>query len=277
MQISRANFLCMLSAPLLLGAGGKTWAVDPGRLRGDPVGWARLKTSGEFWMRHAAGDPKLMSFLREHTTLNIDPTWYVADVQSLAQMCSYPLLFSQDLAVIQDASGRANVAEFMRRGGFMLVDACCNITINPDHDAFLTQQINFLKDMLPEAKVVALPSDHPVYRDVFPIPGGHPPHTFFNNIHDPKKARHGLYGIMVADHLAGMISLSGMQCGWSPMGTLPPPGHREDCMRMLVNIYTYAMLHGADAIDPGAPTSARSPGPASPIKNFKLLPPTKSQ
>jgi hypothetical protein len=277
MRISRASFIRILSAPLLLGAAWKTWATVPDRLRGDRVGWARLKTPDEFWMRHAAGDSKLMSFLREHTTLNIDPTWYVAEVQSLEQMRQYPLLFSQNLAVIQNAAGRANVAEYMRRGGFLLVDACCNITINPDHDAFLASQTDFFKSVLPEAKVVALPSNHPVYRAVFPISGGHPPHTYFNNIHAPRKARHGLYGIMAENHMLGMISLSGLQCGWSPMGTLPPPGHREDCMQMLVNIYVFAMLQGGEGTTPGAVTPSRASVPASPGQKFKLLSPAKSQ
>jgi hypothetical protein len=277
MRINRASFLRRLSAPLLLGVGWKAWAANAQRLRGDRVGWARLKTTSEWWMRHAAGDPKLMSFLREHTTLNIDPTWYVADVQNLDQMCSYPLLFSQDLAVIQNAAARANVAEYMRRGGFMLVDACCNITINPDHDVFLAQQMDFLKDILPEAKVVALPPDHLVYRGVFLIPGGHPPHTFFNNIQDPKKARHGLYGIRIGDRQAGIISLSGMQCGWSPMGTLPPPGHREECMKMLVNIYVYAMMQGKEAAQPGAATPVRRAVPVFSNNNSRLPPPSTSK
>ena len=46
----------------------------------------------------------------------------------------------------------------------------------------------------------------------------------------------------MGDHMIGMISLSGLQCGWSPLGIDPPPGHLEACMKMLVNIYVYAML-----------------------------------
>lgn len=35
-----------------------------------------------------------------------------------------------------------------------------------------------------------------------------------------------------------MISLNGLQCGWYGYG---PPGHREECVRMMVNIYLYAL------------------------------------
>ncbi len=42
--------------------------------------------------------------------------------------------------------------------------------------------------------------------------------------------------------MVGVISLSGLQCGWDRM--ISPAGLPEACMRMLVNIYTYAMLQG---------------------------------
>lgn len=41
--------------------------ADYDKLRGDRVGWARLKTPSEWWMRRAGGDPKLMRFLSEQT------------------------------------------------------------------------------------------------------------------------------------------------------------------------------------------------------------------
>ena len=208
-------------------------------LRGDRVGWARLNTHSEHWMRHASGDPVLMKFIRAQTTLNIDPTWYVADVESLTEMCKYPLLFSQEVNHVQTTSGRANVAEYVRRGGFLLIDACC--AVNSDFDEFLRQQKEFLAMTLPEAQVVALPSNHEIYRCFFKIPDGRPPFTYNNNVYDAKKARHGLYGIMIGKHMAGLISLSGLQCGWDKM--VAPPGHDIACMQMLSNIYIYAMTH----------------------------------
>jgi hypothetical protein len=184
-----------------------------------------------------------MQFIRAQTTLNIDPTWYVADVQKLDELCKYPLLFSQGVDLVRDMAGRQNVAEFMRRGGFLLIDACCNRAVTTNDDVFLAQQTAFIAAALPEARVVALPADHKIYSCYFQIPNGHPPHTFFNNVQDEAKARHGLYGIMIGGRLAGVITLSGLQCGWAKM--LAPVGHDEGCMKMLVNIYIYAMLQGS--------------------------------
>ena len=240
--ISRTEFLRRLLAGTLLLPGFAALGGALDSLRGDHVGWARLKTVEPDWRRHAGGDPTLMQFLRNQTTLNIDPQWQSADMHVLDEMRQYPLLFSQGVHVVIEPPARANVAEYIRRGGFLLVDACCNRGVTPDFDVFLQQHKDFFAAELPEAQVVTLPPEHEVYRCFFPIPDGHPPHTYFKNIFDPNKYRHGLYGVMIGQRMAGLVSLSGLQCGWDRMTA--PPGHDTACMRMLVNIYIYAMTQG---------------------------------
>ena len=241
-HITRKHFLRLLLAGVAFAPGLAAFASSMDRLRGDRVGWARLKTPSLQWRRHSGSDSTLMQFFRQQTTLNIDPTWYVADVENLAEMCKFPLLFSQGVHMVSSVTGRENVAEHIRRGGFLLIDACCNRDITPDFDVFLQQQTDFLAATLPEARVVPLPASHEIYRCCFQIPDGRPPHTFFNNLYDPHKAAFGLYGVMIGRRMAGLISLSGLQCGWDHM--IAPVGHDVACMKMLVNIYTYAMLQG---------------------------------
>ena len=240
--ISRADFLKTLLAGMALFPAVEAFGGPADRLRGDVVGWARLKTTSPYWRRHSNSDPELMRFIREQTTLNIDPKWYTAEVGDLPEMSKYPLLFSQSIQMVRDSAGQGNLTEYIRRSGFLLVDACCNRDVNPDFDAFLQQHINALAVILPEAKVQALPSTHDVFRCFFQIPDGRPPHTFFSNIYDPVKARHGLYGVMIGSRMAGLISLSGLQCGWDHM--VAPAGNDVACMRMLANIYIYAMMQG---------------------------------
>jgi hypothetical protein len=81
-EISRARFLKMLmtGAVCLPGAAAFGGAMD--KLRGDRVGWVRLKTTSPAWKRHANGDPKMMQFFRGQTTLNVDLSWYEADVEN---------------------------------------------------------------------------------------------------------------------------------------------------------------------------------------------------
>lgn len=233
-----------LMATVLLGSATAANADDGDVLRGDRVGWARLKTHDpdNIWRRHASGDPTLMQFIREQTTLNIDPTWYVADIGNLQEMCRYPLLFSQGLHYVTDERQRANVAEYIRRGGFLIIDVCINADLNPDCDERLASNIAVLTQALPEAKVVKIPPTHDIYHCFFEIPDGVPPHTYFNNVYNPKLAKHGLYALMIGSRMAGVISLCGLQCGWDRM--IAPPGHDVACMKMLVNIYVYAMTQG---------------------------------
>lgn len=217
-------------------------AGDLDKMRGDRVGWARLETPSPHWKRHARGDPVLAQFIRDNTSLNIDQTWYAANAETLPELCQYPMLFSQGVAPINTPTAKSNLAEYIRRGGFLLIDACINQNITPDPDVFLDDQIRFLKEILPEARIVPLPSDHNIFSCYFSIPNGTPPHMYNNNVYDPKWAKHGLYGIMIGPRLAGVISLCGLQCGWDRM--ISPPGLPEACMRMVINIYTYAMLQG---------------------------------
>ncbi len=121
----------------LLLAGGAAFtpglaalgAVKLDDLRGDRVGWARLKTPGLDWQRHAGADPMLTTFFHDKTTLNIEQKWYVADANNLDALCHFPFMFSQSLAPITEEASRKNIAEFIRRGGFVLVDACHDIHV----------------------------------------------------------------------------------------------------------------------------------------------------
>lgn len=231
--------LQLLALAMALWAGS-AFAGELDKMRGDRVGWARLQTPSEHWKRHARSDPVLAEFLRDNTSLNIDPTWYAADVANLGELCKYPMVFSQGVEMIQSDTSKSNLAEYIRRGGFLLIDACINKNITPDPDVFLEGQERFLAGILPESRIVPLRPEHDIFRCYFAIPAGTPPHMYNGNVYDPRWAKHGLYAVMIGSRMAGIISVCGLQCGWDRM--IAPPGRAEECMRMVVNIYTYAML-----------------------------------
>ena len=248
-RFTRKQFLHLMTVggtALLAVEPWQGFANEAGPLRGERVGWARLKTPSPHWRRHAGSDRTLTRFFHDQTTLNIEPVWYEADAEDLDALCAFPFLFSQDVAAVASQKGRDNFAEFVRRGGFLLVDACHDIRVTPDFDAFLQRQIDFYAAALPEAKIVPLPASHAIYTCFFQIPDGRPPHTFMSNVYDARKASHGLYGVMIGARMAGVISLCGWQCGWDHVEYPSPSGIGTDvaCMRMLVNVYIYAMLQG---------------------------------
>jgi hypothetical protein len=236
-EITRLRFLKLLLASAACAPGLAALGGEMDKLRGDRVGWARLKTNHPYWMRHAKSDPLLMRFFREHTTLNIDPTWYFADVEDLNEMCKFPFLFTQGIHPVHSQTGIANLGEYVRRGGFLMIEACINDTINPDPDAYLGEQRFVLSQALPEAKLVPLARDHKVF------------HCFFNFNDGPPRTNPGyqwthlpMFGIMIGERMAGVISFSGLQCGWDFM--IYTPGKDVRSMQMLVNIYIYAMTQG---------------------------------
>ena len=246
-ELSRRRFLKTVLAGAALAPGLPVFGAEFDHLRGDRVGWARLKTSSLWWNRHAAADPILTKFFHDETTLNVDPIWYVADVTTMSELCKYPFLFSQNVAVVTDQTSQGNIAEYIRRGGFLMVDACCNRGVTPDFDAFLERHTEFFGAVLPDSQMVLLPATHEIYRCHFEIPDGKPPHTFDRGVYDPHKARFGLYAVMMGGRMAGLVSLCGLQCGWDRVTTnacVAPAGHEVDCMKMLVNIYIHAMMQG---------------------------------
>ena len=228
--VAKFGFLALLAA-----VSSPSFAADG--TRGGRVGWARIVTPNPAWNRHAETDPILTQFIRHQTSLNIDATWYSADPASVEQLCTYPLLFTNNLTDVVAPAHWKNLQEYLRRGGFIFVDSCINTTITPDPDVFFRRHVALLKIIAPAAEVRELPADHDIFRQYFTMTET-PPHTFMRNIYNKTWARHGLYGVFEGGRLISLISLSGLQCGWAGTYTRP---HAEECMKMVVNIYVYAM------------------------------------
>ena len=239
----RRSLLFICAGCLALTLPGRAQTINSGApsdpARGGLVGWARLETADRHWLRHSRSDGNLSGFIRTQTSLNLDPTWYVATPTDLATLVRYPLIFSTDLAFVVNPAEVANLTEDLDRGGFFLVDACINThDVNPNPDTFLKANTEAFRRICPRAEIRPLPPKHEIYRCYF-SPKDRPPHSFMNSIYDPVWARHPLYGVFNQERMIGVISLSGLQCGWDRM--TPTEGHTELCMQMVVNIYVYAM------------------------------------
>lgn len=226
-----------LQISAFFGGAGVVRAAGPDEPRGGRVGWARLITPNAAWRRHAESDGILSRFIRTQTSLNIDVTWYSADPARIDQLCRYPLIFTNNLTDIQNPEHLANVAEYLRRGGFLFVDACINSSVTRDPDRFLQRHVETFTRLFPKAEVRPLPADHEIYRRYFPM-SETPPHSYMGSVYDPKWHRHGLYGVFEGERMIALVSLSGLQCGWAGQ---QHPDNGPQCMKMAVNIYVYAM------------------------------------
>jgi hypothetical protein len=205
--------------------------------RGSKVEWARLKTVNRFWDQHSDRDSHVLGLMRSNTTLNITSTWHSADIGDLKDLCSHPFIFAQSIAGISDDDG-ARLAEYLRRGGFILIDACVRISVNPDSDAYLAAQLSVLTKQFPNLRVEPLRPEHEIFSIYFKMRETPPQYKSGSNVRWGHGGTEPLRGFYVGDRLAGIISLSGFQCGWTGLGQTA-----TDSVRMVSNIYIYAMTH----------------------------------
>jgi len=107
---------------LAVHVSGAALAADAPR--GGRVGWARLITPGGQSGVHSDRDPTLASFIGRQTSLNIDSNWRSVAPRDLEQLCTYPFIYTKELATISDPRDLQNLREYLQRGGFFCVDPC---------------------------------------------------------------------------------------------------------------------------------------------------------
>ena len=220
-----------LVAPSLIGA------AQP---RGGHVDWARLITPDRDWNIHGDHDPELANFIRTNTNLDIPSTSNSANPANLDQLCGYPFIYVKNLAQVRKAAQLANIREYLRRGGFICIDACGYSSRTPDLQAYFLDNYDLFKRMFPAAEVRQLRETHDVYNCYFKVRE--------SDIFTPDMGRHvrerydGLYGVVVDHRMVAVISMYGLECGW-PQTPQRTPG----CMKLILNIYVYAMTAAPEA------------------------------
>jgi hypothetical protein len=220
--------------PLIL-AGGAIHAATPGdRTLVGRVEWARLKTDSPYWNRHSERDVQVLRLMRTETSLEISDTWHSASANSLEELSVHPFIFAESVAPLSDPE-IDKVAEYLRRGGFLLIDACVAVSINPDAQKFLDAQVKSLSRELQGLRVEALKPNHEVFSIYFKMTKSPPQTRSGTNPRWANGSTEPLRGIYLGERMIGVISLSGFQCGF---GQNPNP---PEVIRMVTNIYIYAM------------------------------------
>ena len=130
---------------------------------------------------------------------------------------------------------RANLREYLQRGGFLFAEDCVNGKMRSDRsgDEFFRKmaEVEYSK-ILPGAKVERLPNDHPIFHCFY---------HFKNGLPHMQGWPHGLHGVTVNDRLVSVLSPSDIHCGWANGDRWFGTGKRMEAFKMGVNIYLYAM------------------------------------
>jgi hypothetical protein len=258
-EIDRQTFLKLLAA-----GGASFFGLRAPRLfaedsvRGPLSPWARLKYmcrggDDDDWNVHPNGDLNLIDSIRDQSSANVSKKWNVAEISRLETMTAFPFLFMHsDNAPDLADSDRANLREYLLRGGFLFSEDCVNGKFRSDRsgDAFFRRMAEVeLPKVLPEAKIERLPFDHPVF---------HCFHHFDDGCPHMQGIPHGLHGITLNSRLVGLLSPSDLHCGWANGDAWFGHEQQIKAFQMGVNIYLYAMTQA------GGSTTAQNAGlPAS--------------
>jgi hypothetical protein len=238
----RRAFLSMIVRLVVVLAAARLGAVraeEPTTVpRGGRVAWARLITHSAYWDIHADCDPALANFIRKETTLNIDPTWFSVSPARLDQLCRIPLIYVKDLSYVRGEGDLQNIREYLQRGGFLCIDTCAQPPRTTDMEVYFRTNRDIARRVIAGAEVRPLPETHAIYHCYFGVQRG--------DIYTPKSRpltgeHDGLYGVFDGERMVGVISMYGLECGW-----LAVPDRKAGCMKMIVNIYVYAMTRGSE-------------------------------
>ena len=239
-EISRQQFLKILAA-----GGASLFGMAPQmfgqtKLRGPLLPWARLKytcrgNDDDDWNVHPNGDLNLIDSMHSSADLNVEKKWNVAEISKLETMTQFPFLFMHsELAPQLADSERANLREYLLRGGFLFAEDCVvgkNRSDRSKDEFFRRMAETELGKILPDAKLERLPVDHPVFQGYFRF--GQIPHM--------QGIQHGMHGITINGRLAVLLSPSDTHCGWTNGDSWFGAGKQQEACRLGINIYLHAM------------------------------------
>jgi hypothetical protein len=225
--ISRDQFLKLLAAGGASFLGLGTALAESSK--GPTVPWGRLKFTGENgdqedWHVHPNGDLNLIDAVRDHTSINLEKKWNVADITDIKTMMPYPFLFMHaEIAPMLTDQERENLREYMRRGGFLFCEDCVNgyghHGQNRMNSYFFDTMKVELPNLFPTAKFEKLPNSHPIFHCFFGPKDGLDGLPIIQGIAlrgtPEAMAEHGLWGLSYNGRLISVLSPTDLHCGWT--------------------------------------------------------------
>ncbi|MEO0004717.1 MAG: DUF4159 domain-containing protein [candidate division WOR-3 bacterium] len=186
---------------------------------------ARLKYSGGGdWYNDPEIIPNLCKELNKRT--NITALTDEAQVSLLDEkLYNYPFLFMTGHGNISFSDEEVRrLRGFLERGGFLYADDDYGMD-----ESFRRE----MKKVFPNAELVELPIDHPIYHSFYHFPQGLP------KIHEHYEGPPKGYGIFIGGRMAVFYTYnSNISDGWTDRYN-DPPEKREEAIRMGINIIVY--------------------------------------
>lgn len=216
----------------LCGPGAGLARATPTPPGARAFGIARLKYGGGGdWYGDQTSLRNLITGLRERTNIPVAGDDAAVVEPGSAALYQYPFVFAAGHGNMKFTDAEAsNLRRWLVSGGFLWVDDDFGISPSFHRE---------MKKLFPDAELVELPFDHPVFHQIYEFPGGLP------KIHEHDGGPARAYGIVRDGRLCVLFSFDcdlgdGLE---DEEIHHDPPEKREAALKMSMNIVQYALTH----------------------------------
>ena len=225
----RLLYTCAILAPVVAVAGSWLFPAEARAAGNGRVTIARvIYEGGGDWYSNPSSLPNLLAAIRRYTGLEVDNQEVQISLKS-PDLFNYPYLYLNGHGNIKfDDEEVKALRRYLEEGGFLHADD------NYGMDKSFRREI---KKVFPDAELVELPFDYPIYRSVFDFPEGLP------KIHEHDGGPPLGLGIFSRGKLVVFYSLNtDLGDGWEdPQIHKDPEELRTRALKMGVNIFIYGL------------------------------------
>jgi hypothetical protein len=236
------------------------------------VRYAHESKEVDRWNVRPGGDANLLKELRTVIRCKVkpingaydwQPQWAmdgqlnaVVSFDEPEELRKYPFLFmTGENHYKLDDRQKANLKEYITRGGFILMDDC---VVGSGGDFFYQSSFELLEQVFGSGAVQRIPLQHEVFHNVYDLGEKGLPYMerqnqiFLPGMRQPRQVglpymhgqNHGARGVFIGDRLAVFLSSTDIHCGWCDShGIEFGMQNYEKAIQMGINIIMYAISH----------------------------------
>ncbi len=192
---------------------------------------ARLKYGGGGdWYSNASSLPNLMGFIAEHTHIPTSDEQAVVSISG-EELFNYPVVYMNGHGNVFFTSKEASLLRrYLTGGGFLIADD------NYGMDKSFRRE---MKKVFPDKEMILLPTDHPIFNILYPLPDGLP------KIHEHDGEPAQAWAVFHEGRMVVFYSYqSDLGDGWEdPSVHKDPEELRSAALKMGTNIIVWALTH----------------------------------